>query len=88
MLPSAPVNNTFKVSSSHRFRCGELLRAARKSSSMRGLRSARVGALAWLGGAEDAVEGIGGVEAPMERQRQATPSVRSSSRALWASASA
>ena len=40
------------------------------------------------GGAEHAVQGVGGVELPIERQRHATPSARSSSRALRASASA
>ena len=53
------------------------------NSSICGLKSARVGALAKLAEPKTRSSTSVSVDAPMDRHRQATPSKRSSSRALW-----
>ena len=57
-------------------------REDRNNSSICGLKSARVAALAWPAEPKTLSSASVAVVAPMERHRQATPSMRSSSRAL------
>jgi hypothetical protein len=88
MLPNAPVTKTFIFQPRDGAGAASSRRDDMNSSSICGLKSERAGALAKLAEPKTRSSTSVPVEAPMDRQRQATPSARSSSRALLASASA